>query len=81
MRGAVLYKLGLDFVKDRVMRRSYGINTDWHFRHGYHPESRKRVGLDGATLCKGLMFWFVTKVVHKWMSLNYLRKNMSQPGE
>jgi hypothetical protein len=80
MRGAVLYKLGLDFVKDRVMRRSYGINTDWHFRHGYHPESRKRVGLDGATLCKGLMFWFVTKVVHKW-TLNYLRKNMSQPGE
>jgi hypothetical protein len=62
MRGAVLYKLGLDFVKDRVLPRSYGINAEAIFRPGYHPESRKVEDLDGVTCCRGTMFWFAKKV-------------------
>ena len=62
MRGAVLYKLGLDYVKDRVMRRSYGVPTSVIFRDGYHPISRRWVDAAGDTRCQGVMRWFATKV-------------------
>lgn len=64
MKGAVLYKLGLDFVKDRVMRVSYGTPTRAPFREGYHPSSRRVFGLDGIAKCSGVLHWFVTKVVN-----------------
>jgi hypothetical protein len=62
MRGAVLYKLGLDYVKDRVMRRSYGVPTSVIFRDGYHPVSRRWVDAAGDTRCQGVMRWFASKV-------------------
>jgi hypothetical protein len=62
MRGAVLYKLGLDFVKDRIMRMSYGVRMRSWWRQGYHPESRRVVGLDGEPRCRGVMDWYAHKV-------------------
>lgn len=62
MRGAVLYKLGLNYVKERIMRWSYGIRYDVLFRPGYHPLSRKVVGLDNVARCEDVIDWFVTKV-------------------
>jgi hypothetical protein len=64
MRGAVLYKLGLDFVKDRVMRVSYGTTVRIPFEEGYHPYSRKVVDYDGTAKCRGVMHWFAKKVSH-----------------
>jgi hypothetical protein len=66
MRGAVLYKLGLDFVKDRVMRVSYGTSSRVAFRNGYHPLSRRVVDFDGIPRCRGVMQWFVKKVLHSY---------------
>jgi len=63
MRGAVLYKLGLDFVKDRVMRASYGTVMRVPFREGYHPESRKEIDFDGKPRCSGVIHWFAKKVL------------------
>jgi hypothetical protein len=62
MKGAVLYKLGLDFVKDRVMRVSYGTTTGVPFEEGHHPDSRKVMGYDGTARCSGVMHWFAKKV-------------------
>ena len=62
MRGAVLYKLGLDFVKDRIMRRSYGVAMNVAFRSGHHPNSRKVTSLDGVVRCEDVMHWYAYKV-------------------
>jgi hypothetical protein len=64
MKGAVLYKLGLDFVKDRVMRVSYGTTTRIPFEEGYHPDSRKVMDYDGIARCRGVMHWFAKKVCY-----------------
>jgi hypothetical protein len=66
MRGAVLYKLGLDFVKDRVMRVSYGTSARVAFEEGYHPISRKVTDYDGYARCSGVMHWFAKKVTLRW---------------
>lgn len=63
MRGAVLYKLGLDFVKDRVMRVSYGTAARVPFEEGRHPISRKGIDYDGKARCSGVMHWFAKKVM------------------
>jgi hypothetical protein len=62
MRGAVLYKLGLDFVKDRMMRLHYGVSVGDFFIPGEHPEYRKYTDLAGDVRCKGVMNWLVNKV-------------------
>jgi hypothetical protein len=62
MRGAVLYKLGMDFVKDRVMRVSYGTAANVTFQEGYHPTSRRVISFDGSHKCRGVMHWFAKKV-------------------
>ena len=75
MRGAVLYKLGLDFVKDRVMRVSYGTVSRVPFREGYHPVSRKEVDFDGFPRCGGVMHWFAKKVlllIFPWLRIQGL---------
>jgi len=64
MRGAVLYKLGLDLVTDRVMRRSYGIATNVPFRRGHHPESARYLDIDGTMRCRDVMHWYVHKVLN-----------------
>ena len=62
MRGAVLYKLGLDFVKDRIIRKSYGVAMNVAFRPGHHPNSRKVTSLDGVVRCEDVMHWYAYKV-------------------
>ena len=62
MRGAVLHKLGLDFVKDRIVRKSYGVTFNAEFRRGHHPVSRKINCLDGVTRCENVMDWYARRV-------------------
>jgi hypothetical protein len=62
MRGAVLYKLGLDVVKERIMPRNYGTTMSSVYRQGYHPSARKYMSIDGVTRCRGEMDWYATKV-------------------
>lgn len=63
MCGAVLYKLGLDFVKSRIMTRSYGVAYNVDFKPGHHPSSRRIECLDGITRCENVMDWYVRKVL------------------
>ena len=61
MQGAVLHKLGLDFVKARVLRLNYGISFIPIFEVGHHPSSRKFLHVDGQERCRGVMHWFARK--------------------
>lgn len=61
MRGAVLYRLGVDLVKERVMRASYGTTMDPLFRSRYHPEDRRFKDCDGKERCASVMCWFANK--------------------
>ena len=61
MKGAVLHKLGLNFVKERMMRRSYGVAFNRPFKHG-DPTDRKGTNLRGETICRGAMKWYASKV-------------------
>jgi hypothetical protein len=70
MRGAVLYKLGVDVVRERVMRMSYGIEVDSYFRAGYHPGSRWYMNINGLPYCRGVMEWFALKVCFRLISLS-----------
>lgn len=62
MRGAVLHKMGMDYVKERIMRVHYGYSITKPFIEGYHPPERKYVGTAGDTRCDGIMRWFANKV-------------------
>lgn len=62
VRGAVLHKLGLDMVKDRFVRKSYGVTYNAEFRAGHHPVSRKITCLDGVIRCENVMDWYAKKV-------------------
>jgi len=73
MRGAVLYKLGVDIVRERVMRMSYGIKVESLFRAGYHPGSRWFMNINGLPYCRGLMEWFAVKVCFRLIPCLTLR--------
>ena len=62
MRGAVLYGLGLHLVKERLMRRSYGVTSHPTFISGLHPPHRRFVDVDGTERCKDVMDWYASKV-------------------
>ena len=62
MRGAVLHGLGLNQIRERLMRRSYGVATNPGFITNRHPENRKFVDVDGVTRCRDVMEWFTCKV-------------------
>jgi hypothetical protein len=62
MRGAVLYKLGLDFVKERIARRHYGHAWNPNFIQGHHPEYRKFTNVAGWVLCSNAVDYYVKKV-------------------
>lgn len=62
MRGAVLHKMGMDLVKERVLRTSYGTVLDDEFRFGHDPENRKFMHINGEWRCRGAMYWFMQKV-------------------
>jgi len=63
MRGAILHKVGLDVVKERVMRRHYGISTSKSFRYDHDPDRLKYTGPDGETMCRDVMGWYARKVI------------------
>jgi hypothetical protein len=62
MRGAVLYKLGMDSVKERIMRVHYGVSVFLVFRKGYDPPGRKAIDDAGGERCLGAMKWLANKV-------------------
>jgi hypothetical protein len=64
MKGAVLYKLGLDLVRTRIMRSSYGTELRLSFKEGIHRESRKVYDYDNLPRCEGCMYWFAKKASH-----------------
>jgi hypothetical protein len=68
MRGAVLYRLGLEFGEPQVreLRLSYGTVMRIPFRPGYHPISRKEVDFEGNAICSDVMHWFAEKVLYQY---------------
>jgi hypothetical protein len=62
VRGAVLHRMGLDIVRERVMRANYGIDKAVPFDFGTHPLSRMMVGPDGVLRCCEVMHWYARKV-------------------
>src|SRR5579859_3969768 len=63
MQGAILHGLGYNLVKERLIRRSYGVISSPEFVPGQHPEERKFHDESGTPRCKGMMEWFVCKVI------------------
>jgi hypothetical protein len=62
VRGAVLHRMGLEIVKERRMRASYGIDKAVPFELGTHPLPRMIVGPDGILRCSEVMHWYARKV-------------------
>jgi len=67
MRGAVLHKLGLNVVRERLMRRHYGVSFN---RLGFNPRKDpvhlKGIDAAGDVICKGVMKWYAKKVPPAW---------------
>ena len=61
MRGAVLHSLGLN-VKERVMRRSYGVIQFPEFIPHKHPNELKIYDIGGVPRCRDVMKWYALKV-------------------
>lgn len=61
-RGAVLHKLGLKYMHERVLRCHYGIMSTVSFDEKIHPTNLKVVDQDGKTKCSCVMNWFAKKV-------------------
>jgi hypothetical protein len=62
MRGAVMHGLGLNLVKERLMRRSYGVVSQPIFRPGVDPQNRRFVDIVGVARCRDVMDWYARKV-------------------
>ena len=65
MRGAVLHKLGLNLIKERVMRRHYGIKHWRAFEEGKDPERLRGENAAGETICQDAMMWYAKMVFLK----------------
>jgi hypothetical protein len=62
MRGAVLHGLGLNLVRERLMRRNYGVQLSETFDPKVHPERlRFRDDVTGVYRCD-VMHWYSCKV-------------------
>lgn len=70
MRGAVLHKMGLHLVKERLMRRHYGVEF-WRrgFQNGIDPEYLRGCDATGEEVCKDVMNWYATKVFNALRNL------------
>lgn len=62
MRGAVLHKMGLNYVKERLMRRHYGVSHNRPFEYGKDPISLKGTNAAGTVICRTVMKWYANKV-------------------
>ena len=60
-RGAVLQMLKACEVKERILRRHYGVTTTRLFRKEKDPKQLKILSEDGWQ-CASVMFWLATKV-------------------
>ncbi len=60
-RGAVLHRLGLNYVQARVLRLHYGIASLVPFE-GHHPQNLRTQWNDGRIMCKDVMKWYAKKV-------------------
>ena len=60
MKGAVLHKLGLNFIKERIMRRNYGIEYSRAWKTG-DPREHTWTNPKGELRCN-VMKWYATKV-------------------
>lgn len=69
-RGAVLHKLGLNLVKEHVMRVHYGIATWAPFRPDHHPSELRIISNDGHPVCKDVMKWYANKVNYLLLRAN-----------
>jgi len=63
MKGAVLYRLGMNSVKERKMRANYGIAACQIFRQGVHPASSKYVDPAGEFRSDAGLRWVAKKVM------------------
>lgn len=64
MKGAILYRLGMNSVKERKMRANYGIAACEIFRQGVHPASSKYVDPAGEFRSNAGVEWAAKKVTH-----------------
>jgi hypothetical protein len=62
MRGAVLHRMGAILVKERIMRRHYGVRHYRAFKPGADPERLRAVDASGQTVCSDVMKWYAYKV-------------------
>lgn len=69
MRGAVLHKMGLNLVKERMMRAHYGVKYYRNFIEGSDPERLRDEDAAGDTICQDVMNWFANKVCTRILSL------------
>ncbi len=77
MRGAVLHKLGLNLIKERVIRSNYGVVRWRPFKEGKDPKRLKRIDEDGEEYCADVMYWYAKKVSTKIITVNYQGQKMS----
>lgn len=70
MRGAVLHKMGLNLVKERMMRRHYGVSHYRNFLEGQDPEYLRGEDAAGDIICNSVMKWYAKKVQTKQSVLN-----------
>lgn len=78
LRGAVLHRLGYEVVARRILRASYGIDQVIPFEPGVHPISLMTQCPDGTLGCKGVMHWFVKKVIPRFLLFIIGRKHYQQ---
>jgi hypothetical protein len=62
MKGAVLHRLGLNAVKERMMRSNYGIEVNTPFISGFHPQSSRYTNARGDERCNIGLDWIAYKV-------------------
>jgi len=63
MKGAVLYRLGMNSVRERVMRDNYGLSCTQIFRQRVHPESSKFIDPRGDLRTNKGVIWLANKVI------------------
>jgi hypothetical protein len=62
MKGAVLHQLGLNMVKERIMRSNYGFRERVTFVPGVHPESSRYTSPEGKQRSNLGVIWVAYKV-------------------
>lgn len=59
----MLHGLGLNYVRERIIRRHYGTVKNKLFDEEHDPPHLQYLALDGRTKCRGVMDWFASKVL------------------